>query len=520
MKVLGRIEPSIWFAMGLATLFNLVFNLSVCSTFNIRTLGSLVPTLAISFLSVAALFLWLSMRPSLFRAGVVVVTFLSAAALYFIHTFNIAIDENSIALLFETNLTEFYHQLNARGLAYAIGGSLIALTIAWFTPRELISPKKGSYHWVALGVTTAAILLTLFGPNAEATRCALPHSIARASYIYLREQHRLAGFIEARHNLGSKVAAQEPEPLTVVLIIGETARADHLQINGYPRATTPELMERNVISFARYESCETNTRVSVPCMMTRATRDTLDVPYRETSFISIFRKLGFDTWWLSNQCAFCSNMMPLGRFSGTMIAAIAEEAAHVNYVRVTQQEDRFNVYDQWLLPHVDKALAHQTDKQLVVLHTGGSHWAYESHYTREFQKFNPICTNQDPNACDEESLFNSYDNAILYTDHFLAQVIDKVATRNAIVLYASDHGESLGEDGIVGHTVGSNAWAQRNAAMFVWMSDAYRALHPDRVSAVEKHRNEAVSHRYIFHTVLDCAGVRSEIVDQRYSLCR
>ena len=61
--------------------------------------------------------------------------------------------------------------------------------------------------------------------------------------------------------LGATHAAQK-KPLMVVLVVGETGRADHFALNGYDRNTTPELAARQVLNWTNVHSCGTSTLAS------------------------------------------------------------------------------------------------------------------------------------------------------------------------------------------------------------------------------------------------------------------
>jgi lipid A ethanolaminephosphotransferase len=93
---------------------------------------------------------------------------------------------------------------------------------------------------------------------------------------------------------------------------------------------------------------------------------------------------------------------------------------------------------------------------LIVLHQMGNHGpAYYKRYPKDFEKFMPVCESEELSLCTDEQIGNSYDNAILYTDYFLAQVIALLKANTprfeTAMLYIGDHGESLGENGLYQH---------------------------------------------------------------------
>lgn len=179
-----------------------------------------------------------------------------------------------------------------------------------------------------------------------------------------------------------------------------------------------------------------------------------------------------------------------------------------------------NSHDGLMLPYIEKLLEKQ-GRQFITVQLSGSHWNYASRYPEEFTKFNPTQKKNakiDQASCTKEELINSYDNSILYTDFFLANLIDLLKNKNAFLIFASDHGESLGENGRLDH--GSEfAPEQKEIPFMVWFSDSFKKNYPELVHAVNSHKGQIISHDYIFHSVLHCLGIESEVLDLNYSLC-
>ena len=82
-------------------------------------------------------------------------------------------------------------------------------------------------------------------------------------------------------------------------------------------------------------------------------------------------------------------------------------------------------------------------KKLIILHTIGSHWWYNLHYTKEYEVYKPVLKSKIIAYCTDEEIRNSYDNTILYTDYILSEIIDKLKDKNAVLIFVSDHGDAL-----------------------------------------------------------------------------
>lgn len=117
---------------------------------------------------------------------------------------------------------------------------------------------------------------------------------------------------------------------------------------------------------------------------------------------------------------------------------------------------------------------------------------------------------------------NSYENSFYYTDIVIDELLKKLEHKNALVIYSSDHGLSLGENGFFGNA-SKDALAkkeQTDIAMFMWFSRYFIEKNPGILEKVKKHSKNLVSQDYIFHSILGCAGVKSTYIDPALSFCK
>lgn len=285
------------------------------------------------------------------------------------------------------------------------------------------------------------------------------------------------------------------DSLTVVLVLGESLRADHLQINGYPRETTPRLSaDSMVFALPRIFSPECFTHTSIPHILTRADSLNPQRAFSERSFISLFEKAGFRTVWLANQES-VRNYVYFMNECDTLVYANMGKSVYV--------------FDKWLdedlLPFYRLEVSREEPKKLIILHTIGSHWWYESHYTDSFRKFEPVIGSRVVSACTHEELVNSYDNTIVYSDYFWSELIDSLRSKNAVLLYLSDHGESLGEDGYYLH--GAVHPTLQYPAAFIWVSDRFAQEYPQKIRALEENADRYYWTDYLFHSILSAGDI-------------
>lgn len=285
------------------------------------------------------------------------------------------------------------------------------------------------------------------------------------------------------------------DSLDIVVIIGESMRADHLQLNGYHRETNPLLSQRNnIVSYPHIHSLYTHTLASVPVILTRSDSLHPEYQYSETSFATIFRKQGFHTAWISNQDM------------GETFAHFPAECDTALWVNAGKSTFVFSGwYDEELLPFVDKQMALNHPRNVFILHTIGSHWYYNNHVPDTHNYFQPITNDRVVTNNTLEQVINSYDNTARYMDLVVDSVIQRLENRCAVVFYLSDHGESLGENGYWLHAAGAEE--TKIPACFIWFSDKYAQIFPNKINALHQNSTHRYLTDFLYHSVLSAADI-------------
>ena len=357
---------------------------------------------------------------------------------------------------------------------------------------------------------------SFFRNNRDVTHLIVPTNLIVAGGSKLKTWHR-ARMPYMQLDLAVTQAKPDNHRHFVVLIVGETTRAQNWGLNGYARQTTPRLAKRGdeVINFHDVSSCGTSTAHSVPCMFSNMNR----VGYndaraaRQDNLLDILQRAGVDISWLDNDTGckgVCKNV-----------------AATVDLTALNLPEFCRNgeCLDDILLPAFDEILNKESGKDtLVVLHTMGSHGpTYYERYTAEDRTFTPTCDTNEINRCSKEQLVNTYDNTIVYVDRFIDRVIGRLEKRDDLesaVLYVSDHGESLGENGVYLHGTpyGIATKEQTQVPMIMWFSKAFRQNEGvDFQCLADNARKNTYSHDNYFSTVfgmMDMALALSETYRQ------
>jgi lipid A ethanolaminephosphotransferase len=294
--------------------------------------------------------------------------------------------------------------------------------------------------------------------------------------------------------------------LVFVLVLGETATASHFSLNGYERDTNPELRARDVLNFPRVTSCGTSTAESLPCLFSGLglANYTHERATGRENLLDVLQRTGVAVAWLDNN-------------SGSKGVGARAPTRTVDGARPDPEDDP---WDQALVDALPAVLDGQPGDLFVVLHQKGSHGpAYFKRTPPEWKRWQPECSRPDLQNCPREEIVNAYDNTILYTDHILAELIDLLATRAGdaqfALLYVSDHGESLGENGVYLH--GFPRWLapeeQVHVPMVFWATPGFYAARGLQPAALRAAAGREYSHDNLFHSVLGAFGVKTAAYD-------
>jgi glucan phosphoethanolaminetransferase (alkaline phosphatase superfamily) len=294
-----------------------------------------------------------------------------------------------------------------------------------------------------------------------------------------------------------------------ILIIGESGRAGEWAINGYHRNTSPRISKRlNLVTFSNTVAGGNFTEYAVPQIVSQATPDNFELQYREKCIVSAFKEAGFKTYWLSNNLD-----------DGT-IQIHANEADEVVLNLGNNPLDMDMVTRE-----LTRVLAKKEDRVFVIIHTIGSHWAYTERYPPAFKVFTPVINNVGiyrSESRKKDFLINAYDNSILYCDATIDTVISITAKENACstVFYISDHGEDLMDDSRERLTHGSDPPSVfvAHIPFFVWYSDNYKELFPDRISWLQMHKDRKTGTENVFPSLAQMASLSFPGLDTSKSI--
>ena len=453
-------------------------------------------------MSVYGLLAVLSVNRWIFSVAFPILTLLCTAFAYFSYTIHVNVTPMLINLII-SNMSD-------RATCVSVVEPQLVVTMVL---SLLLSIGIVVYRWKRVRVTNwlVNLLMGIFcilvtnvwvsafkNPVAER----LPYSIYFSVKRYLDERI----IISTERNTFTEPSTCRADSLTVVMVIGESMRADHFQLNGYERQTTPLLaQEANLVSLPHIYTEPTFTHTSVPHILTRADSVHTERAYTEQSFITLFKQSGFRSTWLANQ------------ESVNNYVYFMNECDSLLYVNSGKS---CYVIDQWMdrdiLPHYQRIVRTDEARQLLVVHTIGSHWYYTTHFDVATAPFQPNIKSKVVSSNTHEEMINSYDNTIVETDRVLHQLISELRNKKSILIYLSDHGESLGENGFYLH--GTERPELHYPACFVWYSDAYQQSYPEKVQALKENKDRHYRTDFLFHSILDAAAIESSYIHQKLSV--
>ncbi|MBQ4548646.1 MAG: phosphoethanolamine transferase [Bacteroidales bacterium] len=426
----------------------------------------------------------------------------STVLAYYRYTVNATLTPMTIELALINDLRTNMQVVSWQLVSLILLSLVVSVAIVWLRWKKISFTRPYIHLIVALGIIfmTNSFIPQLKRPLTQR----MPYSIYYNFKLYFEIRDVAA---EHRETFTSESVANS-DSLVVVFVIGESLRNDHLQINGYERETTPYLMEEdNLVSLTDIYGAECFTHTSVPQIMTRADSANPQRAYDEQSFVTIFKDAGFRTTWIANQ------------ESVATYAYFMNECDTLIYVNGDKSVYTFDKWlDEDILPHLENELKDDNPTQLHILHSIGSHWWYNSHYTDEFERYTPVIKSRVVSSNTQEEMINSYDNTILYTDYFIKETIDLIRDKKSILIFLSDHGESLGEDGYYLH--GADRPELHYPAAFVWYSDKYAQSFPDMIENLKDNSDKKYRSDYLFHSIIDAADITTEYIEPQLSIFR
>ena len=462
----------------------------------------------------------------------VITLFLLAAAggAYFMLSYGVVIDRSMMVNVLLTDGREARELLSLRMLGALLVLGVLPAVLLWRARIAWAPPLRQLRQNAIVFVASCAVLASaggLFFQDLSATMrnhtqlryLVNPLNSFYALAIVGRQPVQRSGVavLPLGEDAHLPALAAGAKPPLMVMVVGETARADHIGLNGYARDTTPRLgSEPGVASLRNVWSCGTNTAASVPCMFSNLGREAFENrPANTEGLADVLQRAGYAVLWLDNQAGGCKGVCD-------RVPKVDYRALQAAAPELCQGDECF---DEVMLRGLDERIARLPAERrargvVVFMHQMGSHGpAYYLRSPARFKRFTPECTTNALQQCAREQVVNAYDNTIAYTDHFLASTIDWLQTRQAqwapALVYVSDHGESLGENNLYLHGLPYRFApdVQKHVPWISWFSPQFERQSGVATACLKAKADERLSHDDYFHSALGLLNVQTRVYE-------
>ena len=440
--------------------------------------------------------------------------------------------QSVIFIMFESNPAEAREYFSQYFVWWMVPALVIYSAIAWLLWRQ-VRPIHLSRRAAWIAVALIAIALFAYPQIKNINRGVLSSAMAAETIQkrmepavpwqmlvgYMQYQEQLAGMQELLDQnkklppIMNLVEANAEQPKTLILVIGESTNRQHMSLYGYPRQTTPKLdaLRNQLTVFNKVIGPRPYTIEVLQQVLTFADQENPDLYLTTPSLMNIMKQAGYKTFWITNQQTMTKRNTMLTNFSQQ-----TDEQFYLNNSR----DQNSRSYDENVIEPFQKVLADPAEKKLIIVHLLGTHMKYEYRYPPEFARFNDRAGLADWATPDQIPVINNYDNAVLYNDEVVANLISSFSATNpnGLLVYFSDHGEDVFDSPghkILGRNEGRPTEPMYAVPFFTWESESWKKQHP---RDLRKFADRPYQTSHFIHTWADLAGLRFEGFDSTKSL--
>ena len=319
----------------------------------------------------------------------------------------------------------------------------------------------------------------------------------------------------------------DSDSLNVVYVIGESYIKCHSQLYGYYLPTTPNLYQEkkkgNLFVFDNVVSPFNRTTLTMKntlcCNSLRNHEKWSDSPY----FPALFKKAGYQVYFwdvqkddeLQAPFVFSMNTFVYNRL-------LMKES-------YTQISKNVFEYDNQAVVDFSKEAKGIGKHNLVIFHLMGQHVMATKRYPH-ISQFNVFSyrniRSKQPYLNDEKKkMIAEYDNATLYNDYVLKNIIDLFRDKNTVVLYFSDHGEEIYDyRDSYGRVVFDDNMKnlgykyQYEVPFMIWCSDKYKQKYPAIINNIKKALHRSFRTDEICNVVFHISQLNTPYYRDKYDL--
>ena len=524
MNKFSQSKLIVFSAMFFTLFYNFSFFKNILNTYSFEGLNIVyVSSIIILLISFLVLLFTLFSSKYTTKPLLIIVLIISSFTAYFMDTYHVVIDDSMIRNSMQTNLAESSDLFSLKLVIYVF---LLGLLPSYIIYKTKINYKSFKNEFLSkvktIILSLIVIAIIVFSFSKFYTSFFREHKPLRYHVNPIYWIYSVGKYTSTTFNSGPIVVKQigedakireesHPEEVEktelIIMVVGEAARADRFSLNGYEKETNPLLKKEAIVNFPNMYSCGTSTAESVPCMFSIFGKADYDY------------KKGISTENVLDVLKHTKDINVLWRDNNSDSKGVALRTDFEDYrTSKTNTKCDDECRDVGMLVGLDDYIKkHQGEDILIVLHQMGNHGpAYYKRYPKEFEKFIPVCKTNQLEQCTQEEVSNAYDNAILYTDYFLSEVINFLKPYSkdyeTAMLYMSDHGESLGENGLYLHGLPyfMAPDEQKHIASLMWFGEGDIKEDVD-LEKLNTYKNKLFSQDNLFHTLLGLFEVETEV---------
>lgn len=319
---------------------------------------------------------------------------------------------------------------------------------------------------------------------------------------------------------------------TIVLIIGESYSKAHCQLYGYPQKDTPRQrrLERGgwLTKFNDVVSCWNLTSFVFKNVLSMHVvgdkGEWCDYPL----FPELFRKAGYQVTFLTNQFLLAAGQAVYDFSGGFFLNDPVLSKAQFDL-----RNTSLHRFDEGLLSDYDNFLnegkINLKGNNLIIFHLIGQHVSYNTRYPKDRAKWHADDYKElRPDIAGDHyrrRMIAAYDNACLYNDSIVTQIVKRFEDKDAIVVYMPDHGEEIfepGRDIICRNHSATVDWPlahyEFEVPFWIWCSRKYAHREPEVFKAIKDAKNRRFMTDALPHMMVWLAGISSKDYNDKYNL--
>ncbi len=332
-----------------------------------------------------------------------------------------------------------------------------------------------------------------------------------SAYLSLTDRQQAIKFYSFLNNLylPSDYLSSTDDVSNVVLVIGESASRNFMQLYGYSVPNNPLLSElanerereresNNLFVFSDTISKEAHTSDVFENLLNYSDAETNKPWYHYHNMIDIFKRSHYETFWLEKQIV---------DEWGITQNLVSNHSKNRYYIL-----GNYGAYDEELVKFYSKNIPSQLkSKNFIVFHLLGSHSWYADRFPKSFAKFKPSdlsFSNLHVSNDRDKQIVADYVNSLYYNDFVLNGIFNLFKDKDAIVFYLSDHAQDIFESGpTYGHRCSK---AGLEIPFMIYVSDIFKEKHPEKVELIKNALNKPFMSDDLIHSLLPLVGIRTK----------